>query len=297
MKNIIPKVLIATPVSERHAHLLDDWLKSLDSLDYDNIEICLCDTTPDTDRYYKLLKTKTVKGKPIHVIRHEWDYEKWLAVQWMAFAREKIRDYFLKENFEYLMWLDDDIFLPKWGIQRLLSYNKDQVGFYVHVYFEPKTLPCLLKTGEIIMGKGLDYFTWDEIDAYKDFVKRFKEDTLTEFEKNLVPFIIKERFHPQLFKTYAVNLGCLMVKREVVEKVPFRTHETFVYGEDLWYFAEANDKGFEFWCDSNYRCEHKNTEWGSLAKKGPQNKAGGFTLAFGPTNAEKLEFVQRKENV
>ena len=266
----------------------------MDSLDYENIEVCLCDTTPDTDRYYKLLKTKKVKGKKIHVIRHEWDYKNWVAVQWMAFAREKIRKYFLKKDYDSLMWLDDDIFLPKWGIQRLLSYNKDQVGFYVHVYFEPDTKPCLLKSGEIVMGKGLEYFSWAEIDAYKDYVKRLKEGKLTKFEKSLEPFLIKEPFHPQLINPYAVNLGCLMVKRNVVKALPFRTHKTFIYGEDLWYFTESNEKGFEFWCDTNYRCVHKNTEWKSLMEKGPQGKMGGFTLAFGPTDAEKISFIQRK---
>jgi len=295
LKNLIPKVLIATPVSERHKHLLDEWLKSLDSLDYENIEVCLVDTTPDIDEYYKLLKTKKVKGKKIKVFRYAWNYKKWMAVQWMAFAREKIRKYFLDNDFDFLMWLDDDIFLPKWGIQRLLSYNKDNVGFYIHVYFEPETKPCLLKSGEIIMGKGLDYYLWEEIDAYKDFVKRFNEGTLNEYEKNLIPFIIKDTFHPQLFKTYGVNLGCLMVKREVIEQIPFRTHPTFIYGEDLWYFAEANEKKFEFWVDTNYRCVHKNTEWTSLVEKGPK-KQGGFTLAFGPTDAEKLVFIQRKQD-
>ena len=295
MKNIVPKVLIATPVSDRHKPILDEWLESLNSLDYENIEVCLCDTTSDNEDYYKHLKTKKVKGKPIHVLRHKWDTKEWLAVQWMAFAREKVRKFFLEGNYDYIMWLDDDIFLPKWGIQRLLSYNRDHVGFYVHIYFEPDTVPCIFKSGEIIMGKGLDYFNWDEINAYKDYVKRHKEDKLTETEKNLLPFIIKEKFHPQLIKTYAVNMGCLMVKREVAKEIAFRTHKTFVYGEDLWYFAEANEKGYEFWCDTNYRCVHKNTSWDSLTKKGPKNKQGGFSIAFGPADAQKIDFIQRKQ--
>jgi GT2 family glycosyltransferase len=213
----------------------------------------------------------------------------------MAFAREKIREYFLEDkSFDYMMWLDDDIFLPERGIQRLLSYNKEQVGFYVHVYFEPDQVPCILKAGDIILGKGLQYFSFAEIDAYRDFVRRMGEPNgLTEQEKLMIPFIIKDPFHPQLFKPYAVNLGCLLVNRKVVEALPFRTHETFVMGEDLWYFNEANDKKFEFWCDSSHRCLHKNTEWDSIAKKGPKMN-GGFQIAMGPNNATAVDIIDRR---
>ena len=291
-KGILPRVLVATPVSQRHGHLLDEWIAHLNALTYP-VEICLVDTTPDTEEYFEILKTKTVQGKPIKVIRHEWDYKKFQAVQWMAFAREKIREYFLAEDFDYLMNLDDDIFLPTNGIQRLISYNKEQVGFYVHVYFEPDQVPCILKAGEIIMGKGLQYFSFAEIDAYKDFVKRMGEPNgITEYEKLLIPFLIKDPFHPQLFKPYAVNLGCLLVQRNVVETVPFRTHETFVMGEDLWYFNEANDKKFDFWCDSSIRCVHKNTEWDSVMKKGPPMNAG-FSIMTGPADAQGIDVIDR----
>jgi hypothetical protein len=291
---IIPKVLIATPTSARHGHLLDEWLAMLEALTYPNIEVCLVDTTPDTDSYYKLLKTKKVKGKPINVIRYEWNYEEFYAVQWLAYAREKIREFFLADkSYEHLFWLDDDIFLPVWGVQRLLSYNKEQVGFYAHVFFEEKErVPCILKSGEIVMGKGIQYFSFAEIDAYKDFVKRMGEDKLTETEKNLIPFIVQDPHHPQLFKPYATNLGCLLVKRNVAEAVPFITHPNFIMGEDLWYFNHANEKKFEFWCDSSYRCVHKNTEWNSVVKKGPEG--GGFWLAMGPNDADKVEIIDRR---
>ena len=288
---ILPRVLLATPVSSRHAHLLDEWLESLNNLTYPIFDVLLVDTTPDTDEYYKLLLTKQVKGKNINVIRHEWDYKKYHSVQWMAFAREKIREFFLKDNYEFLMSLDDDIFLPEWGIQRLLSYDKDQVGFYVHVYFEPDTKPCILKNGEIVMGQGLQYFNWTEIDAYKDFIERMKLNTLTENEINLVPFIVKDPYFPQLFNPYATNLGCLMIKRKVLESIEFKTHETFVMGEDLWYFIEADEKRFESWCDSSFRCIHKNTEWGSVVQKGPKGVNPGFWIAMGPSDAKKAEFI------
>jgi hypothetical protein len=149
------------------------------------------------------------------------------------------------------------------------------------------------------MGSGLEFYTFPEIDAYKDFVERmktpnlpFSENKLTEEEKLLIPFIIKDKYFPQLFKPYAVNLGCLMVKRKVIEAVPFRTHETFIIGEDIWWFNEANEKRFEFWCDSSHRCIHKNTEWETVMNKCPKAKFD-FSIAHGPVNAEGIDILNR----
>jgi hypothetical protein len=294
IRNLVPKVLIVAPVSQRHEHVLDEWIEHLNSLTYPNFDVCLCDTTPDTDRYYKKLKKIKVKGKHIKVLRHKWDYKKWQAVQWLAFSREKIRQYFLKNNYDYAMNLDDDIFLPKNGIQRLLSYHKDNVGFYVHVYSNPNHKPCVLKNGEMFIHKGLDYFTFAEITAYNKFSKKYRKKELTKEEKLMVPFIIEDPKHPNLFKTYGVGLGCLLSSRKVVENVPFRTHHQFVQGEDLWFFSEANDKKFELWCDSDTRCVHKNTGWSGVIKKGPKSN-GNLFIAFGPNESDKVTIVDRSK--
>jgi GT2 family glycosyltransferase len=287
---VLPRVLVATPVSSRHEHLLDEWIDSLNKLNYP-IEVLLIDTTPETDKYFKILQNIVVKGKSINVIRFPWDYSNHI-VQHLAYAREKIREFFLEKDYEFLMNLDDDIFLPIWGIERLLSYNKDCVGFYVHIYLEPEQVPCIFKSGEIVMGKGLEFYSFAEIDAYKDFITRMEEDKLTESEKLLIPFLIKDKYFPQLFKPYAVNLGCLLVKKNVLEKVPFRTHDTFIFGEDLWWFNEANDKRFEFWCDCRTRCLHKNTEWESVMSKGPKGRPD-FSIAIGPKYAEGIDIIKR----
>ena len=291
MKNLIPKVLIAAPTSERKKHLLDKWLESLNSLDYNNIDLCLCDTTPDNDDYYNLLKTKKVKGKEIIVLKEKWNYKEEHVIQMLAHARERIRDYFLNNDYEYLFFLDDDIFVPKWAVQRLLSYNKDCVGFYVAIYHGKDRRPCVLKSGEIVMGKGLEFYSYKEIKAYQKYIQKLNEDKLTSKEKKLYPFLVKDRWHPQLFKAYGVNMGCLMIKREVMEKVPFRTHPTFIYGEDLWFFTEANEKHFEFWCDTSIEPVHKNVRWADVIKKGPK-MSGDFYIAMGPSESDKVQFIK-----
>lgn len=290
--NLIPKVLIACPTSDRHKNVCLKWLDYLNKLTYINFDVCLIDTT-ENDEYYEILKTKKVKDKPIIVLRHPWNKDKRpFSVQMLADARDEIRKYFLDNNYDNLFWLDDDIFIPKNGIQKLLWYDKDCVGFHVHVYPKGMRKPCVFRSGDIVMGQGLDYYTFAEIKAYKNFVDEFKANKLDLNSKNLAVHMIKDFMKPYLFKCYAVNLGCLMVKRKVMEQTAFRTHPNFIMGEDLWWFAEANDKKFEFWCDSSCRPRHENTSWDGIVQQEPQ-KAPQFFLAMGPSNADKIEFIKR----
>lgn len=286
---VLPKVLLACPTSIRHSHILDEWIENLNQLNYP-VDVFMVDTTPETDEYFKILQTKTVQEKPIKVIRFPWDYSNHI-VQHLAYAREKVREFFLAEDYEFLMSLDDDVFLPKWGIERLMSYNKDCVGFYYHIYPKEQRVPLVMKSGEVIMGKGLEFYSFDEIEIYKNFVERMEKNQLSQNEKLFVPHLVKDKYFPQLMNPYAVGLGCLLIKKNVLEAVPFRTHDTFIFGEDLWWFNEAHDKRFEFWLDCRFRMVHKNTEWGSVLSKGPQGKAD-FSIAIGPANAQGIDIIK-----
>ena len=281
----IPKVLVACPTSSRHEHLLDDWIKSLDSFTYPNFDVLLVDTTDNNEDYFNRLKKLKVHNKLINVIRKPWDFKKNHILQHLAHAREEIRQFFLKGDYSNLFFLDDDIFLPENSIQKLLSRDKDCVGFYVHIYNKENHKPCILKSGGFELHKALDLFTFEEIDFYKDFVKKFKENKLNEKEKLLLDFLIKDKWKPDLLPVYAVGIGCLMIKRKVLEEVPFRTHPSFIWGEDMWFYNEANDKKFEFWVDTSVKGDHRNTNWNMIMEK---NSSGTkLMIAMGPVNAKE----------
>ena len=305
----LPKVLIVAPTYDKKSELLDEWIENLNSLSYPNFDVLLVDTSLDTDNggeYFKKLSEKklddvilqieedesnrTVFKRNIILKKHEWNPEKQHQIQMLSDAREITRKYFVdNKEYSFMFHLDSDIFIPENSIQKLISYKKHCVGFYVPIHPEDKYVPCVFKTSGIIIGKGFDYFSFEEINEYKSFVSKFKNNKLSESEKNLIPFIIENEKYPQLFKTYAVNLGCLMTSRTVMEKVQFRTHPTFIYGEDLWFFREVNDKGFEFYCDTDVMARHETTGWDM---KKSSNKLG-FKLAIGPENAEGIDIVDR----
>jgi len=143
--------------------------------------------------------------------RREWKPKEEYCLQMLANVRNDIRNYFLEhKEYTHLFFIDDDIFIPKDYIQRLLSYNKELVGPYVHVFPKPIRRPCILKSGEIVLGRGLEFFTFSEINKYKEFAKKFEKKKLTKEEERLIPFLIKDKWHPNLFQAYGVNMGVLL---------------------------------------------------------------------------------------
>ena len=287
MRNL-PKVIIGCPTSERHAHLLDRWIKHLDSLTYP-VEVILVDTSIGNE-YFKRLNKLKVQGKKINVVRFKWNPEKRHILQHLADAREVIRKYALDNNFDFLFSLDDDIFVPKNAVQKLISRNKQLVGFYVHIYNPSARVPCVLKEGGFEMNKGCSWFNFSEINEYKKFVYKYTKNKLTLSEKHLVPFLIKDKFRPDIVPVWAVGIGCLMIRRDVLEAIPFRTHDTFIWGEDNWFFQACEDKKFQFWLDTSCRPKHLNTNWNMIIEKCKQGTR--MTLAIGPTNAKEVVKVK-----
>lgn len=259
IKSRLPRCLIAAPTSNRHSHLLDSWIKHLKELTYPNFEIYLVDTSQDNGKYLERIKEKKIESD-----RVPWDPKKRHILQHLAFVREHIRKYFLKNDYDYLFFLDTDIFIPQNTIQRLLSHNKQTVGHPVPIYQKnpsDRPISSIFRSGFTILGQGADLYTMDEIDGYKDFVKRFLDNRLTEQEQKFHRFLIKDPHKPYLMKVHACGIGCCILKKEVLEKVPFRTHDTYIMGEDIWFFNECEDKHIDMWVDTEIEPEHRHVTW------------------------------------
>ena len=258
------RLLVCAVTSDRHSYVIDRWIKNVQEQivpKHIKCDVFVIDnSTKMGEHYYKLHKAG------FQVIHVEWDVLKDHFLQMLAKQREIYRWKAVAEGYDYIMNWDTDIIIPKNGLFNLLKHDKDNVGYVAHVFYKPDERPCVLHSGGIHMDKGgLDYFTWDEIKEAKG----------------------------KLIQVYATGLGILLTKRKCFEKVPFRTHPTFIYGEDLWFFNEANDKGFEFWCDTSVRVKHYNKEWSEVEKRDKSGKKMQLWFGAGPTDAKVNEYVDR----
>ena len=243
------RVLVATLISERHEEFFDRYYEMVSSFETDNFEydVLMLETTHNSDKLYDRIKKSGLK-----VIKHEWNPDEEHVFSMIADAKNIAREYFLSDNYTHYFSLDADTIIPEFGLRRLMQHNKDNVGFPTPFLFsEPESIPCVMKSGGFIRKKiynrntGKIWFDGWSIDAYSwpELIMKTRED------------------RTWLFKVYAVGNGCLLSKRKVMEKVKWEVPKSLALPEDIFWYENVNQKGFEFWVDCSVVPLHKFVDW------------------------------------
>jgi hypothetical protein len=141
----------------------------------------------------------------------------------ITIARRNLVDIFLKSDFEYIWWVDSDMKFPVDAPMKLLARQKDIVG----VNYRRRRFPNANFTG--MMG-GAGQFT--------------------EFQTT--------DNSPSMELIDVLPHGCVLVKREVYEKIP-HPHYLQEYipelnleiGEDIFFCQQAQKAGYQVWCDQD----------------------------------------------
>lgn len=142
-------------------------------------------------------------------------------------GRNIIAKYAQENDFDYIMWVDSDMILPKNTLVRLLSHDKDIVaGVYSYK---------VLGNKEVV-------------------AKRFQDETREEYD-NLTIKEIKES--SGLIEVDGFGFGCVLTKVSVFKEIPYPwfiyTHEM---GEDIYFCRKAQNEGYKLWLDTDVICGH-----------------------------------------
>lgn len=139
----------------------------------------------------------------------------------ITIARRNLTDIFLKSDFDYIWWVDSDMKFPIDAPIRLLKRDKEIVG----VNYRRRRFPNANFTG--MMGKP---------------------GTYTEFQTH--------DNSPAMELIDVLPHGCVLVKREVYEKIPqphylqeFVPELNLEIGEDIYFCQQAQKAGYQIWCD------------------------------------------------
>jgi len=141
----------------------------------------------------------------------------------VTIARRNLVDIFLKSDFDYIWWVDSDMKFPVDAPMKLLARQKDIVG----VNYRRRRFPNANFTG--MMGNA----------------GKFTEFQTTDNS-------------PSMELIDVLPHGCVLVKREVYEKVP-QPHYLQEYipelnleiGEDIYFCQQAQKAGYQVWCDQD----------------------------------------------
>ena len=247
-----PRVLIGAPVSHYHLYCTEAYLKSLKSLTYSNYDICLVDNSP-TDRFYNFLKQKG-----INVIRK--DMEGRQIREKIVDCRNILREKALNEGYDYFFSVEQDILLPKNAIELLLKEDKKIItGIYpfLEEHKGKKLLAPLLSRA----------WKQEEISQVLNNKEQFKkklpswykaiEEENFNFDNLLYPYSFKEISEAKgLLKVKSGGLGCVLIHKDVLEKIKFRYEKDKAGFDDVFFYKDANQLGFEAFAHTKVICKH-----------------------------------------
>ncbi len=137
--------------------------------------------------------------------------------------RNSVVEYFLKEDYSHLLFLDTDMVFPDDAIYKLLKEDKDIISGVYH----SKTNP----------PKPVFY---DKIDQGYKYVDNYNTD---------------------IQEVSAVGCGCLMIKKKVFERLekPYFLETITDYvrvGEDIYFCEKAKHAGYNIYINFNVGCGH-----------------------------------------
>ncbi len=232
------KVLVGCPTHSRYRYCLQRYIDAVKQFDYANYDLLLVDNSPD-DAFYKELKKI---GIPIERISYVES-----ARERIVRSRNLIKQRALEGEYDYFFSLEQDIVVPPDTIKRLLAHNKKIVAGY---YGKKQVL-------------ALEH-------------KETKERKSVLVELPLVWLKTKDgkvkRANPEqtinvgLIEVGAIGVGCVLIAREVLEKIEFRYEPEKKAFDDMFFCMDARKLGYTLWLDSSIRAEHYHTHWGDVTK-------------------------------
>ena len=143
-------------------------------------------------------------------------------------GRKHLRDHALKNEYDFLIFVDSDIMLPARAVDYLLKTKADVVaGAYLNTFVmdgKPVIAPVLFKDA----GNG--------------------QCQLLTYEGAAVP---------KVFEVGAAGFGCALISKKVLQAVDLRTFgNSQTGGEDIAFFVDARAKGFKTVANTYVKCLH-----------------------------------------
>ena len=226
-----PKVLVGCPTSDYKDYCLNKYAESVKNLSYDNYDILLVDNSKTNEYSEKIKKLglKVIKDKYTESARER-----------IVNSRNILREYAIKNDYGYLLSLEQDVIPPRDIIERLLIHNKKVIsGVYFAVNFyqgKHQLLPLI----------------WVDFD-----------------EKNKKMFYVDKirLWSNKLIKIATCGLGCILIHKDILKKFKFRFDSNYKEGfDDMFFCKDLRENKIEIYADTSIKCKHliKNWSWKNI---------------------------------
>lgn len=227
------RILLVSPVSEYKAYVLPHWIRYVKSLERSynsgivSLDILLCDNSQNA-QYYKQLQ-REFKINIIHVNPQFKNSREFICE-----SRNAMADYFLSHTYNYMLSLECDLFPHPNFISDLLAHNKKIVSFQYMIGEGDQSSPMITM-----------------VDSSPEDPRNTRQISLTEMFQ----------FTGKLMPVFNAGLGCTLIKRQLIEKVPFRWDKENFYHDDSFFAEDLYNKGIKWYCDFTRTIRHLNKPW------------------------------------
>ncbi len=218
MKN--PKVLVAGTISFSRREIIPFFIKSLLQLSYENKKIFLIENSREEELMNAFRNLKGVEIQKTEFLENR--------NQMIARDKNLMRKKALEEGFDYLLSLELNVIPPKNVIEELLAQNKKICSALL--------LSSAIKREENKLSRVL-------VPLAGKFLKE------KEKEIKVQNLLLDEVLPSKLLKVDICSLGCMLIHKNVLEKIEFKSDEQNAPVE-LLFAAECKKKGFEIFVDS-----------------------------------------------
>ncbi len=238
-----PKVLVGCPTYEGMNYCLAEFINRIKELTYKNYKILIVDNSDKGEFFEKL---KKIEG--IELIR---DTNGKTNMDKLVNSRNRIIDFALMENYEFILMLDQDVIPPKNVIEELLACNKDVVSALYYNYF--------MSGGR---GESLPV-AWMPVtkEEFEEMKKRVTFPSSVKSNLDLRRHITEEEASSgNVLEVMHPSAGCILIKRKVFEKIRYGLLDlggiNAKTSDDIFFIKKASEQGFRIYCNTNVRCDH-----------------------------------------
>ncbi|MPQ44468.1 glycosyltransferase [Clostridium tarantellae] len=254
--NNIKRVLIGSPVHQKYEILLE-FLKSLEELEKTNLKVDYCFVDDNSDKNSsKLLNDFKEKHENVTLLNvdlsseedqqyycddytHRWNNS--LVDKVTKFKNEIIK-FAVKENFDYLFFIDSDIVLQIPTLVTLVEANKDIISNVFWTRWSPEG-------PELPQVWVKDAYTFYNADAINPIPQEEAQRLSNEFINMLKV--------PGLYKVGGLGACTLISKKALQKGVNFnKIYNISFWGEDRAFCIRAAALGFELFVDTHYPAYH-----------------------------------------
>jgi GT2 family glycosyltransferase len=224
-----PKVLLASPTYYGKDYCFEPWIKNVKSFTYNNFDILLVDNSSDNGKYSNKL-SKYADCIKIDKKPNEDNYNL------VCRAQNVIREYFLKEGYDYLFILESDQFPPVNVIEYLLSFKKHVVS-------------CQYFIGENFMSRLLE-FKIEDFGTIRNTSLKSVDESFMYWDGLTKP-------------KYQTGLGCIFISKWVMKAIKFRigNRNKEKAHSDVFFHVDLNKLGIKNYVPEKLIIEHHNKSW------------------------------------